>query len=93
MGLDEWCAWLGDDDERAAADPARASAVAQLARQLDLGGIEIAEVRIPELHDAPQAEAAQPDLAPLPPEQLARLTARLVKPAGWQEVWTSKGTG
>ena len=93
VGLDEWCAWLGDDDERAAADPARASAVAQAARQVDLGGIEIAEVRIPELYDAPQAETAQADLAPLPPEQLARLTARLVKPAGWQEVWTSKGTG
>ena len=50
-------------------------------------------MRIPELYDAPQAAAAQADLAPLPPEQLARLTARLVKPAGWQEVWTSKGTG
>ena len=74
VGLDEWCAWLGDDDERAAADPARASAVAQAARQVDLGGIEIAEVRIPELYDAPQAETAQAELAPLPPEQLARLT-------------------
>ena len=84
---------MGDDEERAAADPARASAVAQAARQVDLGGIEIAEVRIPELYDAPQAETAQAELAPLPPEQLARLTARLVKPAGWQEVWTSKGTG
>ena len=93
VGLDEWCAWMGDDEARAAADPARASAVAQLARQLDLGGIEIAEVRIPELHHAPQPQAARPDLAPLPPEQLARLTARLVRPAGWQEVWSSKGTG
>ena len=44
VGLDEWCAWMGDDEERAAADPARASAVAQVARQVDLGGIEIAEV-------------------------------------------------
>jgi hypothetical protein len=50
-------------------------------------------MRIPELYDAPPAEASPADLAPLEPEQLARLTVRLVKPSRWKEVWTSKGTG
>ena len=74
-------------------DPTRASAVAERASHVDLGQIEIAEVQIPELYDAPPAEASPADLTPLAPEQLARLTVRLVKPAGWKEVWTSKGTG
>ena len=93
MGLDEWSAWIGCDEERAAVDPTRASAVAERASHVDLGQIEIAEVQIPELYDAPPAEASPADLTPLAPEQLARLTVRLVKPAGWKEVWTSKGTG
>ena len=92
-GLAEWRAWIGSDKERAAEDPARASAVAERAGRVDLGQIEIAEMHIPELYDAPLAEASPADLAPLEPEQLARLTVRLVKPAGWKEVWTSKGTG
>ena len=93
VGLAEWRAWIGSDKERAAEDPARASAVAERAGRVDLGQIEIAEMHIPELYDAPLADASPADLAPLEPEQLARLTVRLVKPAGWKEVWTSKGTG
>ena len=42
--------------------------------RLHLAHISPTEVRIPELYDAGQAETAQADLAPLPPEQLARLT-------------------
>jgi len=53
VGLDEWCAWLGDDEERAAADPARASAVAQVRVRVSVRVRVRVTVRVPNPYPNP----------------------------------------
>ena len=97
--IGEWKAWFATGaigDGAGAGEDADQYADEEISGAADPGAIAIEQTRIRELHETrdPKApkEAEKAADAPLEPAELAKLTARLVKPKGYAAVWASRGT-